>query len=448
MMAGATGDRLGISPRAPIIRAACMIGTFNVSEHLWLVLAIAVLLLFSAFFSASETAFFSISRSAASEMEKGRWRERMASRLLRDPRMLLVTILFGNLLVNISATSAVTALAISLYGDEGIGVAVAIMTVLILLFGEITPKTVAFKRSSSFAVAAAPVLRGLMLVFTPVRLVLGAIADATVEGSRKLLGEHRAEYHARELATAVELGAREGLFGEFEKELLTNLFLFSEVTVREAQTPRHEVFALDVETPLSEAIVRVRSGGFSRVPVSEGPGGAIVGILFAKDLLRYSRDDRARLRDLMRPPMFVPESKKIRTLFGELITSHQYLVVAVDEHGSHTGVITLEDILEEIVGEIRNRREPRVEEYHRLGEDRIVAQGTMTLRDVNNILKTRLESWEVETIAGYLIEKIGRIPREGESFVIEGLRFLVLSAEPVRVNKLKVERVPEEEDGQ
>jgi CBS domain containing-hemolysin-like protein len=150
----------------------------------------------------------------------------------------------------------------------------------------------------------------------------------------------------------------------------------------------------------------------------------------------------------MRPPKFVPESNKIRTLFGELITSHRHIVIAVDEHGSYTGILTLEDILEEIFGEIRNRREPRVEEYHRLDDNRIVVEGTMSLRDINEILKTRLESWEVETVAGYLIENIGRIPREGEAFTIDGLRFLVLSAEPVRVNKLKVERIPEEESGQ
>jgi putative hemolysin len=423
-----------------------MIENLRVGEHLWLLLSLAVLLLFSAFFSASETAFFSIPRTVSLAMQKGKRRERTAAGILRDPRMLLVTILFGNLLVNISATSVVTAFAIRRYGDEGVGIAAMVMTVLILLFGEISPKSFAIKNPVSFAVAAAPLLRALMIVFTPVRIVLGAIADFTVEGSRKILGERRAEYDARELATAVELGAREGLFGEFEKELLTNLFLFTDITVREAQTPRHEVFALDVETPLREAIVRVRRRGFSRVPLYEGAAGTIAGILFAKDLLRFSRDDRVRLRDLMRPPVFIPESKKIRDLFGELITAHQHMVIAVDEHGSYTGILTLEDILEEIFGEIRNRREPRVEEYHRLDDNRIVVEGTMSLRDVSEILKTPLESWEVETIAGYLIEKVGRIPREGEAFTVDGLRFLVLSAEPVRVNKLKVERVLEEGD--
>jgi putative hemolysin len=423
-----------------------MSGTMTIGEYIPLILSLVVLLIFSAFFSASETAYFSISRSAAAEMEKGGRRERMAARILRDPRMLLVTILFGNLLVNIAATSAVTALAITLYGDRGIGIAVAVMTVLILIFGEIGPKSLAMKRAGSFALFAAPILRALMIIFTPVRVVLGAIADYTVEGSRKILGESRVAYGARELATAVELGHRDGLFGEFEKEVLTNLFLFSETTAREVQTPRHEVFALDVGTPINEAIAQVKARGFSRVPLYAGTSDSIVGVLFAKDLLRFSRDDRISLAGLLRRPAFVPESKRIRDLFGELIMSHQHLFFVVDEHGSYTGILTLEDILEEIFGEIRNRREPRVAGYHRLDSNSIVVEGTMSLREVAEILGVSFDSWEVETIAGYLIEKIGKIPREGEAFTINGVRFLVLSSEPVRVNKLKLERLAEKEE--
>lgn len=417
-----------------------MNGTAFLIEHIPLMLLLVALLLMSAFFSASETAFFSIPQSTAAEMEKGKKRDRVAARLIRDPRMLLVTILFGNLLVNISATSAATALAIAMYGDAGIGIAIVVMTVLILFFGELSPKSLALKRSRSFAVYAAPILNGIVIVLTPVRVLLGAIADYTVDRSRRILGESREAYAARELAAAVELGHRDGLFGEFEKEVLTNLFLFSEITAREIQTPRGAVFALDVETPFKEAIVQVKAHGFSRVPLYAGAGNAIVGVLYAKDLLRFSRDDRIRLADILRPASFVPEGKRIRDLFSELITSHQHLVVVVDEHGSYTGIVTLEDILEEIFGEIRDRREPRVDEYYRLDERRFVVEGTMSLRDASGILGVNLDSDEVETIAGYLIERVGKIPREGEAFAIDGLRYLVLSAEPVRVNKIKIER--------
>ena len=408
----------------------------------FMVIIIVVLLGFSAFFSGSETAFFSLSRATIAQMEGGGRRNRMVAKLLRNPRMLLVTILFGNLLVNIASTSAVTALAISMFGEKGVGIAVLVMTFLILIFGEISPKSLAIKNAVVFAVTAVPLLRFFMIVFAPFRLLLGMVADLVVERSRRLFGERREEYGAYELATAVEMGHREGLFDEFEKEVLTNLFLFTETTVHEILTPRVDVFSLDVETPLNEAVIQVRSQGFSRVPLYDGTKDHIVGILLAKDLLRYSRDERVILRDIMRPVRFVPESKRIRNLFGELIAAHQHMVIIVDEHGSFAGILTLEDILEEIFGEIRNRREPKVEEYLLIDNDRIIVDGAMRLDDLNEVFDTELDSPEVETIAGYLVEEIERIPREGESFTLKGLRFLVLSADSTRVSKIKIERQP------
>lgn len=412
-----------------------------VGEHIPLILSVFVLLLFSAFFSGSETAFFSLPRFSMAEMEKGGRRRRMIAVLLREPRMLLVTILFGNLLVNVVSTSVVTALAIKLFGEKGVGLAVIVMTFLILVFGEISPKSLAMKNAEVFAVTAAPLMRFFTILFAPIRVVLGEVANSAVERSRRLFGESRKEYGARELATAVEMGHREGLFDEFEKEVLTNLFLFTETVVREVLTQRVEVFSLDIETHFNDAVFQVRRHGFSRVPLYEGESDNIAGILFAKDLLRFSRDERVTLREIMRPVRFVPESKRIRDLFGELITVHQHMVAVVDEHGSYNGILTLEDILEEIFGEIRNRREPKVDEYLLIDRDHVVVEGTMGLEDVNEIFDTEFESKEVETIAGYLIEEIGKIPREGEDFTFGGLRFLVLSAEPTMVNKIKIERV-------
>ncbi len=421
--------------------------TVRISDHLPLLALVVVCLFFSAFFSGSETAFFSLSRFSVAELEKGDKRRRAIAAMLREPRMLLVTILFGNLLVNIASTSAVTALAIGLFGEKGIGIAMLVMTFLILVFGEITPKSLAMKNAVTFAVAAVPLLRFLMIALTPVRLILNSVAGFAVERSRRIFGDSSEAYGARELATAVELGHHEGLFDRFEKELLTNLFLFSETTVREIMTPRVEVFSLDVDTSLNDAIIQVRGRGFSRVPLYEGQSDQIVGLLLAKDLLRYSREERMSLRDIMRPALFAPDSKRIRYLFGELIAARQHMVMVVDEFGSFDGITTLEDILEEIFGQIRDRREPRVEEYVRSDENRIIVEGSMHLGDFNEIFETDLESREVETVAGYLVEHIGRIPREGESFGYGGLRFLVLSAGPTRVNKIKIERITDTGEG-
>lgn len=412
-----------------------------IGEHLPLGLAVVVLVFFSAFFSGSETAFFSLSRSAVEEMERGSRRQRMMAELLRTPRMLLVTILMGNLLVNVASTSVVTALAIGLFGEKGVGIAVLVMTVIILIFGEISPKSLAIKNSRTFAIRAAPLLRFFYVIFTPARILLGRVADITVERSNALFGERTDRYGAHELATAVELGHREGLFDDFERDVLTNLFLFTETAVHEILVPRVEVFSLDVKTPLRTAIMQVKERGFSRVPLYEEKDDNIVGILLAKDLLRYSRDERVSLAEIMRPPLFVPETKRIRDLFGELIASHQHLVVAVDEHGSFAGILSLEDIIEEIFGEIRDRREPKVEDYIMMDQDRIIVEGTMELEDLNDVFGTELDSPEVETVAGFLVEEIGRIPRDGESFTIEDLRFLVISTDQTRVNKIKIERL-------
>ncbi|MDD3642338.1 MAG: hemolysin family protein [Candidatus Krumholzibacteria bacterium] len=415
-------------------------------HHLALALTVAVLLALSAFFSGSETALFSLSRSTVAGMAEGDPSRRRVASLLRRPRRLLVTILFGNLLVNVANTSVVTALAIRMYGEAGVGYAMLLMTVLILVFGEISPKSLAIRRAPAIAVAVAPVLGALMAALWPVRVALGWIADSSVEVGRRLFGETREEYGSLELAAAVEMGHRDGLFDEFEKEVLTNLFLFAETSVHEILTPRVDVFSLDVSTPLQEAVRQVRDRGFTRVPLYEGRPETIVGVLHAKDLLRTARDDRVALRDLVREVRFVPETKKIRDLLGELIAARQHMVIAVDEHGSYEGIVTLEDILEEIFGDIRDRREPRVDEYTMIGPDAIVASGSMRLEDFNDIFRSGLESQEVETVGGYLTETTGRIPHDGEAFEAEGLRFLVISADPTRINKLKVERLPRGEE--
>jgi putative hemolysin len=314
------------------------------------------------------------------------------------------------------------------------------------MFGEILPKSVAIKRANSISSVVASPIRFLMYLFYPVTAVLGSIADSSVEICRKLFGETREKYASKELATAVEMGYKDGLFDDFEKDILINLFLLAETDVREILTPRVEVFALDVETPFQEAVARVRGMGFTRVPLFEGDPEKIVGILHTKDMLRYSRNERITLSELVRPVTFVPETKPIRDLLGELASAHRHVVIVVDEHGSYEGIVTLEDILEEIFGEIRDRREPRIAEYNLIDEDHIVVDGTLDLEELNDVFGTELESREVETVGGYLCDLTGRIPVGGESFILGDLRYLVLSAGRTRVEKIKIERLGQEDD--
>jgi putative hemolysin len=415
-------------------------------DHIPLIISVIVLLIFSAFFSGSETALFSLQRSNVAGLSAGSRKQRRVASLLAAPRKLLVTILFGNLLVNILNTSVVTVLAIKMFGEAGVGYAMAVMTVLILMFGEILPKSVAIKRAGTLSTASAGPIRLLMYLFYPVTAVLGLIADSSVEVCRRLFGEKKEDYAAKELAIAVEMGFRDGLFDEFEKEVLTNLFLYAETTAREILTPRVEVFALDVDTPFAETVALVRGRGFTRVPLYEGNPERIVGILHTKDLLRYSRTERITLRELVRPVSFVPETKPIRDLLGELTSERRHVVIVVDEHGSYEGIVTLEDILEEIIGEIRDRRESRMEDYLMIDEDHIVVDGTMRLEDLSEVFSVDIDSRDVETVGGYLCDLTGKIPGDGESFTFGGLRYLVLSAGKTKIDKLKIERLGEEVD--
>lgn len=410
----------------------------EIFSNISLIISVIVLLGLSGFFSGSETAYFSIQHSVYEKLKLGNRRKRMVVSLLSKPRKLLVTILLANILVNIAVTSLVTAFSIESFGKTGVGITTVIMTALILVFGEITPKDFAFHHSTSFAVISAPVYRALIFILTPAVWLLGRIADLAVRGSRSLLGEPRRGYGTRELVTAVEIGYRNGLFKDFEREILGNFFLFAETTAEEVLTPRGEVFALEADMNLNEAVPLVKKHGFSRIPLYSETSDNIVGVLLAKELLKYSSKKKMKLRKIMRQVWFVPESKRIRYLLNEFLNAHQHVAVIVDEHGAYLGIITLEDILEEIFGEIRDRREPKVKEYQVTKGGEIVVDGTFRLEALNKILETEIFSEKVETTAGYLIEKIGRIPREGESFNINNLRFLVISAGKTRVNKIKV----------
>jgi putative hemolysin len=412
----------------------------ELTGNLILGVSVIILLLLSAFFSGSETALFSLSRSSISGMIDGGVRRRRVSELLEKPRKLLVTILFGNLLVHIASTSAVTALAIELFGERGLGYSMVVMTFLILIFGEITPKSLALRHGPTLAPKIAGPLKLLMWLFWPVRVILGRIADSTVDGSKRMFGESHERYESSELATAVEMGHIDGVFDEFEKNILVNFFHFTKRSLNEILTPRVEVFSLDADTGLQDAIIQVRAKGYSRIPLFEDSAENIVGILNARDMLGRDRDEKIAVRELMRPVTFVPETKRVRDLLGEFLSTRERVAIAVDEHGSFEGIVTLEDILEDIFGEIRDRLEPRVDEFNLLDNDRIVVEGSMKLEDLNDRFGTILDSPQVETVGGYLIEYAGRIPREGEVFRIGELRFLVLSAEPVRVNKVKIER--------
>lgn len=402
---------------------------------------LVVLLALSAFFSGAEAALFSLSQSQIRSLQAGRRGARVV-RLLERPRALLVTILLCNLTVNILATSTATALALRAFGPNGLAIAFAVMAVVIMVLTEIVPKAIGMRWSQSVAPVMAIPLSFFHAVLLPVRLPLSRLSDSVIDSIRRQIGATRRSYTWEELLTAVRMGRREGAVGEFEYEILSHVLEFREKVVREIMTPSIQVASAPVTTPREELLDLFASSGRSRIPIHGESPDDVIGILHVKDLVD---PDAARseedLRGRMRETLFIPENASIVALYQELQRRKIHVAVVIDEHGSFSGVVTTEDILEQMIGEIRDARDPKTQPYQRIDERRIVVFGTMEIDHFNEVFDTALRDEAHETVAGYVLGLIGRIPREGETIEAEGLRFQVLSAQPNRIRKLRVEKL-------
>jgi putative hemolysin len=408
--------------------------------HFYIFLLV-VLLLFSAFFSGSEAALFSLRRAQLKSLESSPAGKRI-NQLRSVPRKILVSILIGNLFVNIFSTSAVTSISIEMFGESGIGISFALMSVLILMVGEIIPKAIALNRPKKFSLLIVYPLVFFHAVFLPLRVPLSFFAEGVINFLKRRLGVARRYFTHEELITAVRIGRFEGDLGKFEHEVLSNIFAFRSKIVREIMTPSVSVFSLPASMRIEELFDAVIRRGFSRVPIYGDSSDEIIGILHIKDLLRGATPGTgADVAGLLRPVYHVPETAPVAELFQDLAARKTHMAVVIDEYGSFVGIATMEDILEEIVGEIRDAGEPRTEEYRLISDKRIIVVGAMEIDDFNHVFKTDIKDEEHETIAGYLLGATGRIPYEGETIVIGNLKFHVISARPNAIKKLRVEKV-------
>ena len=383
------------------------------------IILLVVLIFLSGFFSSAETALFSISKARARHIakEKGRT-NKLIKKMKEDPHTLLSTILIGNNLVNVGAAAMATALAIDIFPNNAIGIATGVMTFLILIFGEIFPKSIATRNNILIARIVIRPIYWLSILFWPVIIFLYFIPRLTgkIKGKPGVTEE--------ELMTLVEAVEEEGEIKEEEKELIENIFEFDDTSASEIMTPRADMFVIDIDEPLNlEEIVK---SGFTRVPVIEGDIDHVIGILHVKDLfMQYlTASDNIDARKIIRQPYFVPEHKKLDSLMQAFKNGRQHLAIVIDEHGGVSGLITLEDALEEIVGEITDetdRVEPRI---IKVKGDEWIVPGKSDIEDVNEKIAMEIpESKDYDTFSGYVLNKIERIPREKEEFPIG--KFLV-----------------------
>ena len=403
-------------------------------------IAVFVLLIMaSAFFSSAETAFMSLGKIRLKQIESMDHRSaRRVVALLADPHKLLITILVGNTLVNVAASAVLAYLFFNIMGEKAIGLSIPVMTVIILLFGEVTPKMFALTNGEKVSFFASLPIRVLEGVFTPLRLVLSNIAYSIVRGlGLKVFSEHPG-ITEQEIRTLFLLGKKRGVVKEKEKDMIDGILEFKELNAADIMSPRIDIVALDLTCERDGLIREIKESQYSRVPVYVHTLDNIVGIVHSKEVLL---DTSGPIKDLVKKPVFVPESMRINDLLGELQRKHVHMAIVTDEYGVTSGLVTIEDILEEIVGEIRDEFDFDVPRIRKIDRKNYEVSGQAHIDEVNEKIGLAIETDEVDTIGGYVILRMGRIPQGGDRIEANGFAMIVNDVSKNRITSLTIEKI-------
>ena len=439
---------------APAPLAAVEIGGVAIGLGLFTALGAAVIVLLiglSAFFSSSEIAMFSLAPHRLEKLaeEGGASAETLAD-LKSDPHRLLVTILVGNNIVNIAMSSIATGL-LSFYLTGGAAVAIATLgiTALVLLFGESAPKSYAVENTESWALTIARPLKLSEYVLMPLIVTFDYLTRQVnrITGGRAAI---ETSYVTRdEIRDIIQTGEREGVIEEDEREMLQRIFRFTNTIAKEVMTPRLDVTAIATDADIEEAIETCVQGGHARLPIYDGSLDNVIGVVHLRDLVR-DRDYGEggidlELEDVIEPVLHVPESKNVDELFSEMRRERMHMVIVIDEFGTTEGIVTIEDLTEEIVGEILEGGED--EPIERVDDETVVVRGEVNIDEVNEALDIDLpEGEEFETIAGFVFNRAGRLVVEGEELTYENVRITVENVENTRIMKARVARLPAEDE--
>ncbi len=406
---------------------------------------ILVLLVLSAFFSGAETSLTAASIPRMHTLARqGDRRAKLVNELWSRKERLIGAILLGNNLVNIMASALATGLLIGLFGDAGVAYATVIMTFLVLVFAEVLPKTYAIHHADRLALGVAPILKVMVVVLFPIThtlhvLVRGTLKLFGIEMSASLSPEHSEE----ELRGAIDLHAGEGKEVRHERAMLRSILDLADVEVSEIITHRKQVSSIDVSLPAAEIVSAVLESPHTRLPLWRDEPDNILGVLHAKALLRAVQAQPGDLGKLdvlaiAIAPWFIPESTDLLSQLQAFRARHEHFAIVVDEYGEVLGIVTLEDILEEIVGEIADEHDVVIEGVKVQQDGSIVVDGTVTIRDLNRQFEWQLPDEEAATAAGLVLHEARRIPEVGQAFVFHGFRFEILGRQRNQITSIKV----------
>ncbi len=408
---------------------------------------IIVCIILSAYFSATETAFSTFNRIRMKNLaEKGNKKAARVIRLSDNYDTLISTILIGNNIVNILGTSLATILFISLFNNNeslGTTLSTVIMTVAVLIFGEITPKTIAKKSPEAFSAFSAPIISFIQIILFPITIIFKGW-QALLAKLFKSKGDDAIT--EEELISIIEEAEEDGGLDEDEGSLIKSAIEFNDLEVSDIFTPRIDITAVSTEATKEEISDLFSESGYSRLPIYEGDIDNIVGIIYYKDFYSTAFADNVSIPDIIKPVIYVAKTQRINDLLKELQNKQLHLAVVLDEYGSTAGIVTLEDILEEIVGEIWDEHDEKVEEIKQSGENEYIISGMASVSKVFDMLDVDDEEVDATNVNGWAMEVLGKLPEVGEKFNEFGLEVEILSTNGKRVEELKITDMRESDD--
>lgn len=408
---------------------------------------LVILLLLSAFFSSAETALTTVNKIRIRALaDEGNKRAKMVLKLTEDSGRLLSAILIGNNIVNLSASSLTTTIAIGFGADIAVAIATGIITILILIFGEITPKTMATIHAEKLSLLYAYPIHFIMTIVTPISVVINMMARVIFFILRVDPNEKPEAITEEELRTIVDVSHESGVIEEEEREMIKNVFDLGDARAKDVMVPRVNVVFADVESTYNELIDIFREHKFTRLPVYEGMTDNVIGTINMKDLLLYDTTKDFHIQEFLRDAYFTYEHKNISELLVEMREASYNIAIVLDEYGETAGLITLEDILEEIVGEIHDEYDEYEEDelLKRINDFEYILEGSISLDDLDDRLELKLESEEYDSLGGFIIERLDHHPEVGDEIITEkGLRLVVDSLDKNRVEKVHI-YIPED----
>lgn len=411
-------------------------------------ISLIILLVLSAFFSSAETALVTVNKiRMRSLMEEGNKRAETVTRITDDSGKMLSAILIGNNIVNISASALATTLTANVFGSQFIAYVTGLLTLLVLIFGEVTPKTMATVYADKMALRYAPTIAFLMWLLTPVIWIVNTLSRGVLWVLRVDPDQKGAAITENELRTIVEVSHEEGVIESEEKKMINNVFDFGDSQARDVMIPRIDMTVADINSSYAEIIEIFRKEKYTRLPVYEDTMDNVVGIINVKDLLLYDSHEEFCVQDIMREPYYAYEFKKTSELMEELKKTANNITIVLDEYGATVGMITLEDLLEEIVGEIRDEYdEDEKDPIEKIGDNEYRIQGMAKVDDLNEILGTHLESEDYDSVGGLVIELLDRLPEEGDHLELPEVDLIVEKVDKNRIESLQLFLKSEEDE--